>query len=242
MRNEANFCSRFESNFKRYEIHIFSCRTFWNHSVKYSTNYISLSVGFNITEQDGIYTTTIDSPDQGAKDFPTNSTKVTGNSIEIIADSIKMTFKGKLHESGMIKGTFKQGEGTLPLNLSKEDEGKTEVKPRPQDPQNFPYQQEDVKFKNQETGNHLTGTLTIPENGHFEKVVVLISGSGPQNRNEEITAFDHRPFLVLSDHLTKQGIAVLRYDDRGIGESEGDFDSATSKDFALKEQICKLKK
>jgi len=193
---------------------------------------VELKVIFNVIEQNGTYTTTLDSPDQGAEEFPSSSTKIINNSIEIKADSIDMIFKGELDESGMIKGIFKQGSNSLPLNLSKDNEEKTEVQSRPQDPKDFPYQQEEVKFKNQETGDYLAGTLTIPESGDFDKVVILISGSGPQDRNEEITAFNHRPFLVLSDYLTKKGIAVLRYDDRGVGESEGDFDSATSKDFA----------
>jgi pimeloyl-ACP methyl ester carboxylesterase len=87
-----------------------------------------------------------------------------------------------------------------------------------------------VKFLNPKGGHHLAGTLTIPRNKEFDKVVILISGSGPQDRNEEV--LNHKPFLVLSDHLTRNGIAVLRYDDRGVGESEGLFAQATSKDFA----------
>ena len=103
---------------------------------------------------------------------------------------------------------------------------------RPQDPIDFPYIQEEVKFVNPNGEHHLAGTLTMPKNKQFEQVVILISGSGPQDRNEEIAQFNHRPFLVLSDYLTRQGIAVLRYDDRGCYASEGDYDSATSRDFA----------
>lgn len=203
---------------------------------KLETQAMQLTVIFNVTEKDGTYTTIMDSPDQGAKGIPTSSTNVKDKSIEIKADAMQMTYKGELDENGVIKGLYQQGTNKLPLNLSREDEEKVEVEEkvetRPQDPKDFSYLQEAVKFKNPETGNYLAGTLTIPESKEFDKVLILISGSGPQDRNEEVAAFNHRPFLVLSDYLTKQGIAVLRYDDRGIGESEGNFATATSKDFA----------
>lgn len=103
---------------------------------------------------------------------------------------------------------------------------------RPQEPQKpFDYTIEEVIFTNNEANNiKLAGTLTIPKNIKKPPVAILISGSGPQNRNEEL--LNHKPFLVLSDFLTNNGIAVLRYDDRGIAESEGDFNTATSFDFA----------
>ncbi len=103
---------------------------------------------------------------------------------------------------------------------------------RPQEPKGpFDYTIEKITFTNSKANNiKLAGTLTIPKNVKKPPVAILISGSGPQNRNEEL--FNHKPFLVLSDFLTKNGIAVLRYDDRGIAESEGDFEIATSFDFA----------
>ncbi|WP_346882990.1 alpha/beta hydrolase [uncultured Algibacter sp.] len=106
--------------------------------------------------------------------------------------------------------------------------------PRPQDPKTpFNYISEDVFFTNKDADNiKLAGTLTRPKNKKKPAVVILISGSGPQNRNGEIKAFNHRPFLVISDYLTNHGIAVLRYDDRGTAKSEGQFAQATSKDFA----------
>jgi alpha/beta superfamily hydrolase len=105
---------------------------------------------------------------------------------------------------------------------------------RPQDPTDqLSYISEDIYFTNSKADNiKLAGTLTIPKNVKQPSVAILISGSGPQNRNSEIKQFNHRPFLVLSDYLTKNGIAVLRYDDRGIADSEGDFSTATSYDFA----------
>ncbi|MDR3133235.1 MAG: alpha/beta hydrolase [Prevotellaceae bacterium] len=111
--------------------------------------------------------------------------------------------------------------------------GAVTEKKRPQDPQApYPYCSEDVRFENKEAGIILAGTLTFPKEGKNFPAVVLISGSGPQNRNEEITALNHRPFLVLSDYLTRNGIAVLRYDDRGVAESGGDYPTAALDDFA----------
>jgi len=105
---------------------------------------------------------------------------------------------------------------------------------RPQDPKKpYNYISEAIYFTNKVANNiKLAGTLTLPKNKKNPTVVILISGSGPQNRNEEIKQFNHRPFLVLSHYLTEHGIAVLRYDDRGIEESEGNFKNATTLDFA----------
>ncbi|MPR32683.1 alpha/beta hydrolase family protein [Salmonirosea aquatica] len=94
----------------------------------------------------------------------------------------------------------------------------------------YPYHTEEVQFKNDQAGITLSGTLTIPEKDGNFPAVVLITGSGPQNRNEEV--FGHKPFLVIADYLTRQGFAVLRYDDRGVGQSTGNFMTATSQDFA----------
>ncbi|WP_442264749.1 alpha/beta hydrolase family protein [Tenacibaculum sp. ZS6-P6] len=106
-------------------------------------------------------------------------------------------------------------------------------KKRPQDPvAPFSYQIENVTFKSGKADFKLAGTLTLPKDKRNPPVAILISGSGPQNRNSEIKQFNHRPFLVLSDYLTNNGIAVLRFDDRGIAESEGEFKGATSHDFA----------
>lgn len=103
---------------------------------------------------------------------------------------------------------------------------------RPQDPTSYPYKQEEVTFVNSKAGDKLAGTLTMPLVGTASKIVVLITGSGPQNRNEEDKQINHRPFLILSDWLTRNGIAVLRYDDRGVGKSTGVFATATTADFA----------
>src|SRR5688572_7879553 len=94
----------------------------------------------------------------------------------------------------------------------------------------YPYYSENVTFENVQAKITLSGTLTLPAKEGSYPAVILITGSGPQNRDEEVAG--HKPFLVISDYLTKKGIAVLRYDDRGFGESTGDFKSGTSLDFS----------
>jgi hypothetical protein len=109
--------------------------------------------------------------------------------------------------------------------------GEFKPKPRKQDPKDFPYIVEEVEIFNPETNVRLSGTLTAPYDYKCDKVVILVSGSGLQNRDEEILG--HKPFLVLSDYLTRNGIAVIRYDDRGFGKSTGDAINATTYDLSL---------
>ena len=100
---------------------------------------------------------------------------------------------------------------------------------RPQTPKPpFKYESEDVSFKNDKQGHELAGTLTLPSQGGPFPCVVLVSGSGPQDRDE--TLLGHKPFAVIADHLANHGIATLRYDDRGTGKSKGDFMAATTAD------------
>jgi alpha/beta superfamily hydrolase len=141
-----------------------------------------------------------------------------------------MTYEGTFNqEENTLEGTFAQGPGKFPLTFTREA---VEKPTRPQDPTDFPYHQEDVTFENTSDQVTLAGTLTLPKDQEVKQVVVLVSGSGPQDRNEEVGVFNHRPFLVLSDYLTRNGIGVLRYDDRGVAASTGDFGKATSEDFS----------
>jgi pimeloyl-ACP methyl ester carboxylesterase len=119
---------------------------------------------------------------------------------------------------------------SFPLNLSREIVEKEKLV-RPQEPvKPYPYYEEEVFFENTEAGITLAGTLTLPGKDGRYPAVVLISGSGAQNRDEEIMG--HKPFLVLADYLTKNGIAVLRFDDRGTAASTGNFQTATSFDLS----------
>ena len=195
----------------------------------------NLPLVFHITQSGDSYSTTMDSPMQKAIGVPLGKTTVTGNELVIEAANFGIKYTGTyMSDSTKIKGIFKQGPNSFPLLLSPGETPEIVVAhdPRPQDPTTFPYKREEVVFTNTKAGDQLAGTLTMPSSGKVSKIVVLITGSGPQNRDEEITQFNHRSFLVWSDWLTRNGIAVLRYDDRGIGKSTGNYNGATSADFA----------
>lgn len=188
-----------------------------------------LRLVLNIEEFDSGYTSTLDSPDQGAEGIPVNTTTFADGKLDIAATALGLTYTAELVEN-KLKGTFVQGGMTLPLEMSREAIEKPE-RNRPQEPKEpFPYYSEAVSFENPEADIVLAGTLTLPKEPGEHPVVVLISGSGPQDRNEELAG--HKPFLVIADYLTRNGIGVLRFDDRGVGESTGDFKQATSPDFA----------
>jgi pimeloyl-ACP methyl ester carboxylesterase len=173
---------------------------------------------------------TLDSPDQGAKDIPVDTVELTDGKVKVVVKAVNATFEGKANKDlTEIVGEWKQGPGKLPLTLKRV--AKAVVVNRPQHPKKpYPYREEEVKFKNEKAGIEFTGTLTLPRGDGPFPAVFLITGSGPQDRDE--TIFAHKPFLVLADHLTRHGIAVLRADDRGVGGSGGDTMKSTTADFA----------
>ena len=179
---------------------------------------------------DGTLTATLDSPDQGVTGIPVEKVIVKDNDLYMEINSLGGIFEGKISSDFLtIEGQWKQFGQTLPLTVKRVNKA-VEVF-RPQEPKKpYPYIEEEVVYENKEEEITLTGTLTLPSGKSSSPVVLLITGSGPQDRNE--TIHNHRPFLVLADYLTRQGIAVLRVDDRGVGESTGDFSRATSGDFA----------
>lgn len=189
-----------------------------------------LRLVFNITQTDKGYSSTMDSPDQGAKGIPVTSTNFEESILKLEISSAGIQYEGTLDNENIFVGTFKQGGQSFPLVLAKGKIEKEKVV-RPQEPTKpYPYYSEDIKFENTKDKIVLAGTLTLPEKSGKFPAVILITGSGPQNRDEELLG--HKPFLVLSDYLTKNGIAVLRFDDRGTAESTGDFKNATTFDFA----------
>ncbi len=181
-------------------------------------------------EEDGSLSATMDSVTQGVKGIPVSSVRQEGRRVVLESKAISGVFEGELNEQGTeLSGTWKQAGQALALKLVR-----IEREPdlsRPQDPKKpYPYREEEVVFENAKDGTRLAGTLTLPEgNGPFP-AVVLITGSGAQDRDESLMG--HRPFLVLADHLTRKGIAVLRYDDRGVGGSTGSVFTATLEDTA----------
>ncbi len=198
-------------------------------SGKLKVGIMSLTLVLHLEQADGYVAVTLDSPDQGAKGIAVYKEFLSDDSLAVKVESIGMTYRARLKD-GQLDGTFAQNGTTIPLVLTK---GIPEVK-RPQMPQEpFPYETEEVTFCNEADSATLAGTLTWPM-GYDRKtkpaVVLLVTGSGQQNRDEEL--FGHKPFLVIADFLARQGIATLRYDDRATGKSVGgEVKNATTVDF-----------
>jgi len=195
-----------------------------------SISSVKLRIVFHISRAGDVYSAKLDSPDQGAKDIPTGEVTARGDSLTIQVPAIRGRFLGLYRpDSSDVAGQWQQGGLSLPLILRRTDTPVTMN--RPQEPvKPYPYVEEEVSFANDQAKVRLAGTLTLPAGKGPFPAVVLISGSGPQNRDELV--FGHRPFLILADHLTRAGVVVLRFDDRGAGQSTGVFAAATSADFA----------
>jgi len=203
-----------------FSIALFSHAQTGTWSGKLDVQGTKLSLVFHLDEENP----TMDSPDQGAKGIPIEVTRTAAGSITIKVPSIGATYEG-LWLIKQIAGTFKQMGASLPLTLTPGEEKLN----RPQTPKGpFPYAQEEVSFANGDAV--LKGTLVLPE-GYSRKtpVLVMVTGSGLQNRDEEI--YEHKPFAVIADALARNGIATLRYDDRGFGESTGDLVHCTTEDL-----------
>lgn len=199
----------------------------WYGMLKVGTNQLRLV--FHISKSDTGYTATMDSPDQNATGIPVGSTTFDPPRLSIELSNLRIQFRGELKDN-KIPGMFTQNGQSFPLELTREEIEKKKIR-RPQEPvKPYPYKEEEVVFHNAKANIELAGTLTLPPGKGSYPAVILISGSGPQDRDESL--MEHKPFLVLADHLTRSGIAVLRYDDRGVAKSKGQFTSATIYDFA----------
>ena len=201
----------------------------WSGSLVVSGTTLHLVVHF-MPKPDGTLTATFDSVDQGAMGLTFTAAQVMGQKVHLDASGIGASFDGTLDAAGKtITGSWTQGGGALPLTLTRTN--KAPALDRPQEPKPpFPYTATDVTFPGGAAGVMLAGTLTVPPGAGPFPAVVLISGSGRNARNEEIVG--HKPFLLLADTLTRRGIAVLRYDKRGVGQSTGSYAQATTEDFA----------
>ena len=187
-----------------------------------------LEMAFNIKAAENGFAATLDVPAQGAYDVPIDKTVFQDNHLQMTLSAMGASYSGTL-KGEAIEGEFTQHGMAFPLNLARGE--KEAPKARPQDPQPpFNYRAEEVTFTNKKEGNTLAGTLTIPEGDGPFPALVLVSGSGQQNRDEEL--MNHRPFWVVADYLSRRGVAVLRYDDRGMGGSTGEVLNATSLDFS----------
>lgn len=209
----------------------------WNG--KLQAGQTELTLVFNFTaDADGGLKVTFDSPDQGAEGIEAEIGEASPLALKVSIPSLLASYSGMLYRD-LIIGTFTQAGKSFPLTLER---GASEPA-RPQTPEPpYPYATEDVLFENEEAGAVLAGTLCWPcgyagslstgedESAEAPVAVVLVSGSGQQNRDEEI--FGHKPFLVIADYFARHGIATLRYDDRNFGESRGgDTENATTEDF-----------
>ncbi|MGL2992914.1 alpha/beta hydrolase family protein [Flavobacterium sp. TSSA_36] len=184
---------------------------------------------FTIQKTGTVFQSTLDSPTQGAKGIPIQETIFVSNELQLNAPNMNLKYSGVLNGS-VIEGTFVQNGASLPLVLKKMKEGLKMVA-HPQQPQPpFDYPIEEVTFVNPKDKNTLAGTLTLPKNKKEFPVVVLITGSGAQNRNSEI--FNHQPFAVIAHDFAQKGIGVLRLDDRGVGGSSKGHPEDTSANFA----------
>ena len=190
---------------------------------------------FHINKNNQNYQASVDVPAQQQFGLPFNKITINNNEINLLLDIAKIKYQGKLTiDAGKktIIGTYSQGSFSAPLNLQVTNQVITRVK-KPQEPNEsiskLPYTIEQVQFNHPTLGHSLSGTLTLPKE-NITKVAILLSGSGPTTRDEDVAG--HKIFLVLADKLSRQGIAVLRYDDRGVGKSTGNFNLATSADFA----------
>jgi uncharacterized protein len=183
-----------------------------------------------IKNQDGTMSGFLDSPDQGVKDIPATKIAATSDSLLFEVGSIEVFYAGKIMKDSMVAvGKFKQGMLDVELKLKKVKEIKEARRPQlPVKP--YPYNEEELTFQNNSAGINLSGTLTFPRGNGKYPAVVLVTGSGGQDRDE--TLFNHKPFLIIADYLTRNGIAVLRYDDRGIGKSTGNYNTATTEDLS----------
>ncbi len=186
-----------------------------------------LEIAFHLKNDENGLKATMDIPKQGLSNSPAQTATYIDSTLTIKFPTFGMEYKARLNQENKFIGNLSQSGQSLPMNLTK---GIIELN-RPQEPKApFPYYSENVTFENKADNIKLSGTLTLPKKEGKFPVAIIISGSGPQNRDGEM--FGHKPYFVLADYLTKNGIGVLRYDERGVGDSQGDFETAAINEFS----------
>lgn len=196
------------------------------------SNDKTLEFNFHITKDGESYTTIIDVPTNRVEGLKPKATTFIDKKLLVDGSNLGIKYEGVYDsDSQKITGNFNEGPNTIPLTLEKSNSKPKITFNRPQEPTKpYPYHEEEVRFENQSANLTLAGTFTRPNAVNKYPTVILITGSGPQDRDQ--TFLGHKTFLVLADYLTKHGIAVLRYDDRGTSESTGNFSASTTEDFA----------
>ncbi len=201
----------------------------WLGTMKIS-DQLELRIGFVITKNEGdSLIATMNVIEQKAYDIPMDIIEFSDDSLRIELYSANISYTGVFdRESNSIAGAYQQGEARFKLDLNSVDQLPKEVVRTQLPVRPFPYHEEEVVFKNKDANVTLAGTLTCPTTKAPASAIILVHGSGHTDRNG--TNMNH--FLLLSDYLTRKGFVVLRYDKRGIGSSTGNYDSATTEDFA----------
>lgn len=200
----------------------------WHGTLTVGANDLRMVVHIETTSDS--LTATMDSPDQGATGIPVEKVAVAGDSLSLQVSVVNGRFDGEVRSEDVIEGTWTQNGQSFPLTLERGDV-ETAERHRPQTPEPpYPYDTTNVRVRNEGAGITLAGTLSLPDGEGPHPAVVLVSGSGPQDRRSVVAG--HELFRVVADHLTRQGIAVFRYDERGVGASTGTFSSATTEDLA----------
>jgi uncharacterized protein len=189
---------------------------------------MELRLVFHVSKDNGEFTGSMDCPDQGLKGVRASKLMLTSDSIYFEIDQFKAVYKGRLDNDSIIAGAFHQGIAR-PLKIKKVTKI-AEIKRYQTPSPPFPYKVEELSYTNHDKSISYGATITLPGGPGPFPAVLLLTGSGQQNRDEEIAG--HKPFAVIADHLTRQGFIVLRVDDRGMGKTTGEFRQATSKDFA----------
>ena len=192
---------------------------------------VKLRMAFEVSSAEGGgYTASMRSIDQNGLPYPMSAVKLSSDSVRLEMDVIRSVYEGKFTtDANTIEGNWLQYGTTTPLVMQRVDAFPEIIRPQtPRKP--YPYREEEVAYENASAKVHIEATLTLPEGKGPFPAVLLITGSGPLDRDE--TVHYHKPFLVLADHLTRQGVAVLRADKRGVGKTTGEFEEATIHDMA----------
>lgn len=202
-------------------------RQFWSGELKTGVMNLPVTVDLTLSEDTVAF---FGSPSQTKETFKAKKVCLRNDSllVSVNAGLSKVVFKGAYITSDSISGTFTQSGQAFPLSLVRKDSQKTIN--RPQEPKDINYVCEEVSFSVEGVDYQFGGTLTYPAEGENFPAIIMLSGSGLQNRDEEI--FQHKPFAVIADYMARNGIAVLRFDDRGWGTQNQDLLDATTTDYA----------
>jgi fermentation-respiration switch protein FrsA (DUF1100 family) len=201
---------------------------YWIGKIDLPTVKLTLSFDFTATSN-GEYNIQLSIPEQEAKNIPCQWIKTTTDSLVFTCDTLQRTFYGRFINDSTITGEWKRNRVSIPVTIKKSTQPARLHRPQTPRPP-FPYLSEEVTYLNPASGLQLAGTLTLPKGSDPCAAVVLITGSGAQDRDQSI--FQHKTFMVIADYLARTGVATLRIDDRGVGGSEGNIVTATSADFA----------